>query len=118
MVIRPEDQNGDVLPVLASASLYTGINAEALLTKDRLKLLTGDWWENPAWGNAAVELLKTSRFTAADQQVLASYLSDYIRKTPGVRDVRDVQYFTDGRTFHYQCFIDTDNGSAAIEYNV
>ena len=51
MVLRPVDENGDILPVLASASLLKGAEAVARLVKDRLELLSGDWWENLTWGN-------------------------------------------------------------------
>ena len=43
MVIRPVDENGDVLPVLSPSDLSRGVPANALLARDRLQLLTGDW---------------------------------------------------------------------------
>ena len=58
MILRPVDENGDVLPVLVSASLLKGTGAVARLVKDRLELLAGDWWENPAWGNAIVDIAR------------------------------------------------------------
>ena len=118
LTIRSETPAGDILPVLSSRDMASGVNAEALLTKDRLKLLQGDWWENTSWGNAVVELLKNTRFTETDQQTLASYLSSYIMETPGVQNVQDVEYSLDGRTFHYKCRIETDYGSAVIQYSV
>ena len=118
MVIRPVDESGDVLPVTASAEMFRGVRAEAELTLDRLKLLTGDWWENESWGNAVVDLMQESRFSEADQQTLASYLASYIRETPGVQDVRDMSWSVEGRRFLFVCTIDTEYGSAEISYEL
>lgn len=114
MIHRPVDEAGDVLPVLSSADLFRGVRAEAELAKDRLKLLTGDWWENPSWGNAVVEMLQESRFTEADRQTLTTYLSSYIRETPGVMDIRDMEYSMEGRQFRFACTVETESGSSVI----
>ena len=118
MVHRPVDETGDILPVLSSASLLRGVQAEAQGIRDRLNFLTGEWWENPAWGNAIVDMLKESRFTEADRQALASYISSYIRETPGVQDVRDVSVSLDGRQLQYVCTVETAEGSVQIEYTI
>ena len=56
MIFRPVDEAGDILPVLSASDLLTGARAEAELVRNRLKLLTGEWWENPEWGNGILEL--------------------------------------------------------------
>lgn len=116
MFIRPVDDSGDILPVLSASDLLTGVRAESELVRNRLRLLTGEWWENPAWGNGILEMLKESRLTEADQQVLANYVSGFIRKTPGVLDVREVKCSVEGRQFRYSCLIETEYGTAGIEY--
>ena len=118
MIFRPVDEAGDILPVLSASDLLTGARAEAELVRNRLKLLTGEWWENPDWGNDILEMLKESRLTEADQQVLANYISGYIRKTPGVLDVREVKVSVEGRRFRYFCEIVTENGTARVEYDL
>jgi len=117
MVLRPVDENGDILPVLASASLLKGAEAVARLVKDRLELLSGDWWENPARGNEILEMLKESRLTEADTRALASYITSYIRQTEGVLDVEDVVSFMEGTQFSCSCRVDTEDGSAEIDYS-
>ena len=82
----------------------------------KLNLLTGDWWENPEWGNGVLELLRESRLTETDRQILANYLSDYIRKTPGVMDVREVKCSFEGGQFRYECTVETGAGTARISY--
>lgn len=118
MVIRPVDESGDILSVLSPMELVKGAEAEKVLIEDRLHLLAGDWWENRSWGNMIVEMLKETRYTEADQQLLASYLSSYIRETAGVRDVRKVAWSAEGRQFRYSCTVETDYGSADIIYEI
>ena len=117
MIHRPMDVSGDILPVLSSAGLLNGASAVAQLVRERLELLAGEWWENPEWGNEIPDMLQESRFTEADCQTLASYLSSYIRETPGVDDVRDVSFSAEGRQFRYTCTVDTGDGSEQIEYS-
>ena len=116
MILRPVDENGDILPVLSSASLLRGPEAVARLVKDRLELLAGDWWENPAWGNAVIDMMKESRMTETDSQALTSYITSYIRQTPGVLGVEEVVFSAEGKTFSYSCRVDTEDGDARIDY--
>ena len=117
MILRPVEASGDILPVLSSAALLRDAPAVARLVKDRLEMLSGEWWENPAWGNAAVEMLQESRFTEGDLQTLASYITSYIRETPGVQDVDEVTFsVSDGRQFSCSCIVVTDSGSEEIIY--
>ena len=117
MLLRPTDDSGDILPVLSSASLVRGAPAVARLVKDRLEFLSGEWWENPSWGNAILEMLKENRCTEADQQALANYLTSYIRETEGVNEVKDVTVSVDNeRRFSYLCTVVTENGDIGINY--
>ena len=116
MTLRPADEHGDILPVLSARDLLTGPAAVALLAEERLNLYTGDWWENPEWGNGVLELLRESRLTETDRQILANYLSDYIRKTPGVMDVREVKCSFEGGQFRYECTVETGAGMARMSY--
>ena len=116
MIIRPVDESGDILPVLSSADLFRGAHAVARLVQDRLELLAGDWWENPAWGNEILQMMQESRLAEADQQALANYLTSFIRQTPGVLDVRDVVSVVERSQFSYSCRVDTEEGSAEINY--
>ena len=118
MIMRPVDENSDVLPILSSLDSVKGAQAVALLVRDRLDLLAGEWWENPKKGNSILEMLQDSRLTEADQQALATYLSSYIRETDGVQEVRDVAFSIQGRRFSFSCTVETDNGSATINYEL
>ena len=110
------DENGDILPVLSSSCMFRDEAAVAQHVKDRLSLLSGDWWENPGWGNEILDMLTESRLTESDRQSIASYLSSYIRETPGVQDVLDEIVYIMDRRLHYSCWIDTENGSIQVNY--
>ena len=118
MILRPVDDTGDILPVLSSSVLLSGAVAVARLAEDRLNLYAGDWWENPAWGNRMIEMLRESRLTEADAQAMATYLTSYIRKTDGVEDVREVKFSVEGRQFLYSCTVLTEDGPAGIQYSL
>ena len=118
MIMRPADSSGDALPVTSARDLFRGAQAVAELVRDRLKLFTGDWWENPSWGNAAIDMLRETRFTEADQQTLAAYISSYIRETEGVLEVRDQEYSVAGGAFHFSCTVDTGDGEASVDFDL
>ncbi len=118
MILRPVDEDGNILPVLSSASLLRDALAVARLVKDRLELLSGDWWENLSWGNGIINMLQESRLTEADMQPLVSYLSSYIRETSGVLDVRDAVGSVNGKQFSFSCTVDTEYGEAEIDYSL
>ena len=118
MVIRPTDSSGDMLPAPAVSAMLKGARAEAELVNDRLKLLSGDWWENPEQGNGVLELLKGSRMTEADGQAAAACLVSRIRETPGVMDVREAEYTVEGRQFRFSCTIETADGPASVHYEL
>ena len=118
MILRPTDESGNILPVLSSADLLRGAPAVARLVQDRLQFLAGDWWENRTWGNAILDLLQETRFTQADLQALASYLTSYIRETSGVQEVRDVSFSMEGRQFRYACRVETEDGTAEIRWEL
>ena len=118
MVIRPVDENGDILPVSGTGDLLHGVRADSLLVSDRLNLLSGEWWENVNWGNAIVDMLKETRYTDADRQTLAGYIVSYIRETPGVIDVRDTELSMEGRQFRFSCTVETENGTAEVSWGL
>ena len=85
MRLRPVDQNGDVLPVLHASDMFSGSLAVAKLVEDRLNLFSGDWWENPSWGNEILRMMQEGRLTETDAQSLSTYLASYVRNTSGVK---------------------------------
>ena len=117
MIHRPVDDSGDILPVLSSADLLRDAEAVAQLVRERLELYAGDWWENNDWGNEILQMLQESRLTEADGRALASYLTSYIRETPGVENVSDVSFFVEEKQFRFRCMVQTESGTAEIDYS-
>ena len=117
MTLRPAGPSGDILPVLSSSGLVSGAEAVVLLVKNRLNLLAGEWWENPAWGCEILDMIRAGRVTENDISALASYLSSYIAATPGVRSVGDVRTAVSGRQFTYSCRVLTEDGSGQVSWS-
>ena len=118
MRIRPTDENGNVLPVLHTGEMFSGALAVASLVESRLELDAGDWWENSSWGNEVLRMLQEGRMTQADSQALSTYLTAYVRETPGVQDVTDVRFSVEGHRFGWSCTVLTEYGKAGIEFEV
>ena len=118
MRLRLTDDTGDILPILNTAALLTGAEAAAELVRCRLNLLPGEWWENPDHGCAVFRMLREERLTAADKTALAAYLTEYIRATPGVRNVDRVSASITGRQFTYSCEIRTDGGTVDVSFSL
>ena len=118
MKMRPADSDDDILPVLHSGEMFSGALAVASLVESRLNLYSGDWWENPAWGNEILRMLQEGRLTRADAQALSTYLTEYVRETSGVQDVTDVRFSVDGHRFGWECTVLTEYGKAGIEFEV
>ncbi len=95
--------------------MLSGPEAVALLVRYRLSLLRGEWWENPEWGFFVLETLQSSRLTEAETAVSAQ-ISAYIRETPGVLEVENVQFAVSGRQLSYACSVRTGEGSAQIRF--
>ena len=118
MILRPVDGSGDILPVLSSSALVSDPESVVLLVRDRLNLLSGEWWENPSWGCGIFDMIRSGRVTERDVSALSSYLSSYIAATRGVQSVEDVRTAVSGRRFSYSCRVMTEQGSGMVSYNI
>ena len=116
MTIRPTDPFGDILPVTSARDLLSGPEAIALLVRHRLSLLKGDWWENPDLGNAVLDLFRENRITEANRETVSALLSSYIRETPGVLDVEEVQTESSGNRLNYVCKLRTQDGTVTVSF--
>ena len=118
LTIRPMDDTGDILPVLTASDLLSGAPAVTALVRDRLNLLSGEWWENPAWGCEIFEMLWSGRVTEQDVPALTSYLVSYIQSTSGVVSVEDVATAVSGRRFSFSYRVVTEDGGGDISYSL
>ena len=118
MLLRPLDESGDILPVLSSSALASGSLAVVQLVRDRLNLLSGEWWENPAWGCEIFDMLRSPRVTEQDAPALSSYLVSYIQSTAGVVSVEEVRTAVNGRQFSFSCKVITGDGDGEVYYSL
>ena len=117
MFLRPADTSGDILPVGSSSAMLSGPEAVAQLVKYRLSLLRGEWWENPEWGFFVLETLQSSRLTEAETAAVSAQISAYIRETPGVLEVENVQFAVVGRQLNYSCDVRTKGGLSRVVFS-
>ena len=101
MTSRPVDVSGDILPVLSPSDLLSEAPAVAVGLADHLRLFSGDWWEDPAFGNDIFDLVSASAIREQDLPALAGDLSSYIQSFPPVHSVSDVRASLSGRSFLY-----------------
>ena len=118
MKMRPADSDGDILPVLHTGEMFSGALAVASLVQSRLNLYSGDWWENPSWGNEILRMLQEGRLTEADAQALSTYLTEYVRETSDVQDVTDVRFSVEGHRFGWKCIVLTEYGKTKVDFEV
>ena len=69
MLLRPVDASGDILPVLSTSALVSDPESVVLLVRDRLNLLSGEWWENPSWGCEIFNMIRSGRVTVNADEV-------------------------------------------------
>ena len=116
MIMRPVDDNGDVFPVLSSGDLLRGAEGVAQLVRDRLTLFIGEWWENSSVGFWILERFQYSRVTEQNASGLYSEIAGYIRGTPGVLDIVNIQVSVIERKINMSCTVNTEYGTADINY--
>lgn len=114
MRCRPVDEYGDWYPISSQKEMIEGAVAVALAVDARLGLPRGEWWEDENLGFQLPEMMiKTLKIN--DVPVAAAYISTYIKATPGVISVSDVQFETSDLRMSYSCTIQTRDGSAEVE---
>ena len=115
MTYRRVDDDGDMMPSHNSSEMLRDVEAVMAAVNSRLRLLSGEWWENPELGFRVPAFLWQGVRAATGAQLLSSYITAYIAETPGVRAVADVDGVVDGRVFKYKCTVVTDFGNTAEE---
>ena len=117
MRCRPRDATGDILPVLSLSDLLSDTAAAAASLTDHLRLLRGDWWENPSSGDEILDLLSDARGTEREAETLTAYLVSYLMTHPQVRSVSAPRGSFTGRTFHFSCTVHTEAGEADVAFD-
>lgn len=111
MRYRPLDNTGDMMPVTSQAQMLTGVDAVMAAVGSRLRLLRGEWWEEPSLGFRVPEFLYTGTRLPAGPDMLAGYITAYIADTENVSAVVDVSAEMTNRVLRYHCRIETPFGA-------
>ena len=118
MTLHTMDGSGDWLPAAGASRLVTGSGAVAQLVCFRLRLLTGDWWENPEMGCRILEMFREKRVTEANAALLREYLTAYMLETPEVRSVEEAELTVTGREILFSCKLVTAYGEETMREEI
>ena len=83
MRVRPEDSNGDMMPVSQNSDMIEGSKAVAQIVKDRILLYRGEWWEDETLGFQLPQFLADT-VRKNDVGLLGKYITSYVASTFGV----------------------------------
>ena len=117
MRVRPEDKDGDMMPVSQKSDMIEDAKAIAQIIKDRLLFYYGEWWEDETLGFRLPDFLAET-VRKNDVGLLGKYITSYISNTEGVVSIGDVNVVFDKRNFVYAAYINTNTGSEVVEVNL
>ena len=117
VIVRPADENGDMMPVAFSSQMLDGAKAVAQVVKQRLQLYYGEWWEDESEGFRILPIL-SSGVKQESVQMLAQYITSYVAGTVGVTSVTGSSVRVTGRTMTYKCTVHVGEESETVEVNL
>jgi len=114
MIVRPVNENGDMMPISYLSEMLTGAKAVAQVVKQRLLFYFGEWWEDEELGFRIPQFLADG-VRVENMQMLEKYISSYIAGTEGVGSVEDAQIEVEGRELVYSCVISVGEEVEEVE---
>ena len=117
MRVRPNDANGDMMPVQDRSQMLEGAAAVAQIAKERLLFFHGDWWEDEELGIRIPEFLASS-VRKSDVSMFAKLITSYIGNTEGVTGVANARAEFKNREMIYSATLLTSEGAAELEVNL
>jgi hypothetical protein len=115
MRYRKQDENGDPIKGKGRAGFYvdTDAVAQAILTK--LRLFTGEWFENIYDGTPDWTLILGK--VGQPKEVIDRIIQERIAETTGVNNVTMVYSNITNRSYSMTCSVDTVYGDLTITNN-
>ena len=110
MLYRPVDSDGDMRPVASQSQMLEGVYAVLAAVNSRLRLLYGEWWEDRELGFLVPQFLFDGLRMKNGPELLAGYITAYLKDTPGVVAISEVNVTVNGHTLRYSCCIITEYG--------
>lgn len=114
MVVRPTDQNGDMMPIAYSSQMLGGAEAVAQVVRQRLMFYFGEWWEDESLGFRLPQFLSDG-VRQENIEMLAKYISSYVAGTEGVTAVDGTSINMDGRRMFYSCVVHVGEETERVE---
>ena len=113
---RKLDANGDPLWGQGQVNFVSDIDAVAQAIGTRLRLLSGEWWENLNAGTPLFQSMLGASGSTSNQEVITFVLKQRILGTPYVLSVSNVATKYDGtkRSFAFSCNVQTQFGTLSI----
>jgi hypothetical protein len=112
---RKLDANGDPMMGRGTANFVSDLDAVAQAISTKLKLFSGEWWENRNEGTPIFdEMLGTTNNSRP--QLVAQLLKQRILATPYVLSVTNLQTSFDPatRAFQFSCQVATQFGTVTL----
>ena len=116
MTLHASDPTGDWKPVRTRDEMLLPPEAVSRLVLYALKLLHGEWWENPNLGIRILEMFRDQRLTPTTLQSIVNEITRYISDVEGVLSVEDPSATIENRRVSFSCRILTQGGSQEIRY--
>ena len=113
MLIRPLDENGDMIPMHSLDQMIDGETAVAQVIHLRLDLEHGEWWEDESLGFRVPEFLVNGA-RRGDIDMLAKYIASYVSGTQDVRAVTNVTTAYSGRELIFGCTAVLEDGKSSV----
>lgn len=117
MIVRPVDENGDMMPIQNESQMIGGAEAVAQVAKDRLAFFYGEWWEDPEMGIRIPDFLANT-VREGDVSMFAKYITSYLGDTAGSRGIAGATVEYSRREMIYRATILADDGSAGLEVDL
>jgi len=117
MRVRPENAEGDMMPVQSDSQMLTNESAIVQIVKDRLTFYRGEWWEDETLGVRIPDFL-VDTVRRSDVDILGKYITSYIAETEGVTGITNVSVDYNRRVLTYRCMIQTDFGNEPLEVDL
>ncbi len=113
MKVRPEDGNGDMMPIQSLDQLIEDAPAVAQIMRSRVRLVHGEWWEDETLGFKAPQFL-VDNVRQGNLGMLEQYISTYLAGTPGVARISDVELTFSNHKLRYSCIATTGTGGSEV----
>ena len=117
MIIRPVDDNDDMMPVATLEDMASGATAVGEVIKANIELIRGEWWEDESLGTEVPQfVLDNARLK--DVGFLQQYITKYIQSIEGVEAIDGVEVEVIGHQMKYKCIVIAEGEAESVEVNL